>query len=314
LGQHNDEEDRMVWRRMFHPDDEPDTPRNDEEPPERPPQRAVPPHVAERLNLQPRRTGSAVDLRRRLARLQNQREQVAYDIAQGELALEDDNPWKQRVALLTETLETVEADRERAERAEPEPYWQVPPTPITDVAAEIENNVATVRFAVADEQFTYEEPLDWAERGHQIARTELRRVDGDPAKVLPGDVPSTLRDPLLAHLDHALFVFATVLRDSQLDEAPLPTGVTLADLARPCPTCGGWMDSRDRCQACARRKMRLQELFQERGRLLNERAAEIEEQHRMAERLPLARRRLKDIEAEIAVLERKVADGSKPGE
>jgi hypothetical protein len=70
------------------------------------------------------------------------------------------------------------------------------------------------------------------------------------------------------------------------------------------------MDYRGRCQACARRKMRLQELFQERGRLLNERAAEIEEQHRMAEGLPLARRRLRDIEAEIAKLEQKVDEAA----
>ncbi len=300
----------MVWRRIFNPDDEPETPEPSDAQPEAAPQRAVPPHIAERLNIQPKRTGSAVDLRRRLARLRNQREHLLYDIAQGELALEEDNPWKQRVALLTETLETVEADRERAERAEPEPYWQVPPVPITDPEAEIENDVAAVRYTVGDERFAWEEPLDWAERGHQIARTELRRVAGDPAAVLPAEVPAELHDALLAHLDHSLFVFATVLRDAQLDEEPLPTDATLADLARPCPDCGGWMDYRGRCQACARRKMRLQELFQERGRLLNERAAEIEEQHRVAEGLPLARKRLRDIEPQIANLEQKIAESS----
>lgn len=298
----------MVWRRMFHPDDDPDKPRNEDEPPEADARRAVPPHIAEQLNIQPRRTGSAVDLRRRLARLQNQREQTLYDISQGELALEDDNPWKRRTALLTETLETVEADRARAEQAEPEPYWPVSPTPITDPAVRIENDVAAVSYTVGDETFVFEEPLDWAERGHQIARTELGRVSGDPAKAMPADVPAELRDALLAHLDHSLFVFATVLRDAQLDDEPLPANATLADLAKPCPDCGGWMDARGRCQTCARRKMRLQDLFQERGRLLNERAAEIEEQHRMAERLPLARRRLKGIEAEIANLEQKVAE------
>jgi hypothetical protein len=303
----------MVWRRIFQPDDEPEKPEDGGEQQASEPQRAVPPHIAERLNIQPRRTGSAVDLRRRLARLKNQHEQTLYDIAQGELALDDDNPWKQRVALLTETLETVEADRERAERAEPEPYWPVPPTPIRDIAVAIENDVATVSYSVGEERFRYEEPLDWAERGHQIARTELERVVGDPAAAIPADVPADRRGALLAHLDHSLFVFATVLRDAQLDEEPLPTGVTLADLAKPCPDCGGWMDYRGRCQACARRKMRLQDLFQERGRLLNERAAEIEEQHRTAERLPLARRRLKDIEAEIAALEQKIAESGESG-
>lgn len=303
----------MVWRRLFHGGDEPEKPADGGEERGERPARTVPPHIAQRLNLQPRQPGAQVDLRRRHARLENQREQTLYDIAQGELALEDDNPWKRRIALLTETLETVEADRERAERVEPGPFWPVPATPITDIAVTVENDVATVRYRVGDERFVYEEPLDWAERGHQVARSELRRVAGDPVRVMPADVPAELRDALLAHLDHSLFVFATVLRDAQLDEEPPPAGVTLADLAKPCPTCGGWTDYRGRCQACARRKLRLQELFQERGRLLNERAAEVEEQHRMAERLPLARRRLQDIEAELATLERKIAESGDSG-
>ncbi len=298
----------MVWRRIFQPEDEPETHDGAQDQPAEQPQRAVPPHLAARLNLQPRHTGSAADLRRRLTRLENQREQTQFDIAQGELALEDDNPWKQRVALLSETLETVEADRKRVEHIDPEPYWQVPPVPITDPSVRIENDVATVRYTVGDERFTYEEPLDWAERGHQIARMELQRVEGEPETVVPANVPADLREALLAHLDHSLFVFATVLRDTHLDEEPLPTDATLADLARPCPDCGGWMDYRGRCQACARRKMRLQELFQERGNLLNERAAEIEEQHRIAERLPLARKRLRDIEFQIGELEQKIAE------
>jgi hypothetical protein len=304
------EVDRMVWRRLFEPEQDPENP--DETPAASEatgaPKRAVPPHLAERLNLQARRTGTSVDLHRRLTRLRNQQEQTRYDIAQGELALEDDNPWKQRVALLTETLETVEMDRELAEQVIPGPYAPVPPTPITDLDVAVENDVSTVRYTVGDERFVFEEPLDWAERGHQIARTELARTAGETDAVMNFSVPGELRDELLRHLDHSLFVFATVLRDRQLDGEPMPADATLADLAKPCPVCGGWMDYRDRCQYCARRKLRLQELFQERGQLLNERAAEIEEQHRVAERLPLARRRLADIEAEIAKLEQKIAE------
>lgn len=298
----------MVWRRIFQPEDEPETPGGTESQRAETPQRAVPPHIAERIHLQPRHTGSAAELRRRLTRLENQREQTQFDIAQGELALETDNPWKQRVALLTETLETVEADRKRVEQIDPEPYWQVPPVPITDPSVQIENDVATVRYSVGDERFVYEEPLDWAERGHQIARMELQLVEGQPEAVMPDNVPADMEAALLAHLDHSLFVFATVLRDTHLEEEPLPTNATLADLAPPCPVCGGWMDYRGRCQACARRKMRLQELFQERGRLLNERAAEIEEQHRIAERLPLARKRLRDIEFQIGELVQRIAE------
>jgi hypothetical protein len=302
----------MAWRRIFHNEPDPksgDTPgtpadSNDTETP----QRAIPPHLAERLGVQHREPGGRDDLHRRLTRLRNQFTATLYDIEQGELAIEDDNPWKHRIALLSEALETVEADYAQEEAVVPGPFHPVPPTPIVDVNVTVESDVATVRYAVGGEKFVYEEPLDWAERGHQIARTELSQVAGEPAAVMPADVPEALRETLLHHLDHSLFVLATVLRDRTLDEEPLPEGLTLADLARPCPTCGGWTDYRGRCQNCARRQARLHELFRERDRLLNERASEIEEQHRIAERLPLARRRLADVEAELAALEAKIAE------
>ncbi|HEV2129045.1 MAG TPA: hypothetical protein VGR22_10545 [Thermomicrobiales bacterium] len=292
----------MVWRRLFHRQ-----PNDEQRPAAQPDERTLPPHLKEQLKQRPRRTGDAADLRRRLAALRKRRTDALYDIEQGELALEDDNPWKQRIELLGETLETVEADYAEAEEVEPGPYHPLPETPIEDMRVAIENDVATVSFRVGDEPFAYEEPLDWAERGHQIARTELRRTAGDPSTVVPDNVPDELRDELHSHLENSLFVLATVLRDATLDEEPVPEKVTLADLARPCSTCGGWMDVRGRCQHCARRKLRLQELFRERDRLLSERAAEIEEQHRMAERLPLARRRLNDVEAEIAQIEEQLA-------
>jgi hypothetical protein len=293
----------MVWRRIFHQEPDDNQPSGDA------PNRAVPPHLADRLGTRRAEPGSPVDtIRRRLSRLRNQHEATLYDIEQGEMAIEEDNPWKQRVALLTEALETVEADYRAAEAVEPGPYHPVPATPITDIDVAVEDDVARVRYAVGGERFVYEEPLDWAERGHQVTRTELARVAGDPASVMPVDIPAELRAELLHHLDGSLFVLATVLRDRTLDEEPLPEGITLADLAKPCPTCGGWTDYRGRCQYCARRAARLQELFRERDRLLNERASEIEEQHRIAERLPLARRRLVDIEREIEATEQKLAE------
>jgi hypothetical protein len=310
LGAKPSEEDRMVWRRIFHPEQEPDDPR-DAVPaePAANAQRAVPPHLAERLGLQRREPGSAAEaIRRRLSRLRSQYDATVYDIEQGELAIADDNPWKQRVALLTEALETVEAEYRETERVQPGPYHPVPPVPITGVDVAVENDVARVRYTVGDERFSWEEPLDWAERGHQVTRTELVRVQGGPDAVVPADVPAALRDPLHRHIEHSLFVLATVLRDRTLDDEPLPGEITLAHLAMPCPTCGGWTDYRGRCQACARRAARLHELFSERDRLLNERAAEIEEQHRIAERLPLARRRLGDIEREIEAAEVKLAE------
>ncbi len=293
----------MVWRRLFHRQSDDDRPRSADLPEER----ALPPHLKEQFAQRKRRIGDAGDIRRRLAALRKRQSDARYDIEQGELALEDANPWKQRTELLTEALETVEADYVRAEEVEPGPWHPVPETPLTGMRVAIDNDVATVTYLLGDERFVYEEPLDWAERGHQIARTELRRTAGNLDEVMPAGVPEDLRDGLRRHLENSLFVLATVLRDRTLEEEPLTDDITLADLARPCPTCGGWTDYRGRCQHCARRKLRLQDLFRERDRLLNERAAEIEEQHRMADRLPLARRRLADVEAEIVQVEEQLA-------
>lgn len=319
----------MVWRRLFgqqpEPEDDHDSSserRTDEQPstsaerqpdasPRKPSsERKLPAHLAEQFGNRERRTGGVADLERKLATMKGRRTAALYDIEQGELATDDDNPWKQRIALLTESLETVEADRAEAEHVEPGPYHSVPRTPIKDVSVAFENDVATVRFAIEDQRFVYEEPLDWAERGHQITRTEMIRTSGDPATLLPDDTPSDVRDELRRHLEHSLFVMATELRDRKLDDEPLPENLSLADLAQPCPECGGWTDFRGRCQYCARRKIRLQELFRERDRLLNERASEMEERHRLAERLPLARRRLADVEREIEELERKIAEAT----
>lgn len=305
----------MVWRRLFHQEpDNTDESRSDDRSqhgasPETPAggrpggDRSLPPHLQQQLGARRRQTGEPGDLRRRLATLERRRTATLYDIEQGELAASEDNPWKQRIRLLTEALETVEQDYKAAEEVDPGPYHPLPETPVTDIAVTFEEDVATVRYRVGNEPFVYEEPLDWAERGHQITRLELRQVTGDAEKLVPGDTPPELRDALLQHLQTSLFVLATVLRDRTLDEEPLPERIMLADLARPCPTCGGWTDYRGRCQNCAKRTARLQELFRERTKLLNDRAAEVEEQHRMVERLPLARRRLADVEREIAKLE-----------
>lgn len=317
----------MVWRRLFGHQPEPEDDRDSdteqrpaEEPspsaeappgvnPRRPSgERRLPPHLAEHFGKRERPTGGVADLKRRLTTMKGRRTPALYDIEQGELATAEDNPWKQRIALLSESLETVEADRTEAAVIAPGPYHPVPATPITDISIPFENDVATVLFTVGDRQFVYEEPLDWAERGHQIARTELIRAKGEPALLVPEDTPPDMRDELHRHLEHSLFVLATELRDRALDEEQLPENLTLADLAKPCPECGGWTDFRGGCQYCARRKIRLQDLFRERDRLLDERASEMEEQHRLAERLPLARRRLADVEREIEELERKIAE------
>ncbi len=264
--------------------------------------RFLPPHMQRLVDARNEaRERQTPDQRR--AALERKREGILFDIDQGELAQEPENPWTHRIELLTEALGHVEDDIRRAETAEPEPYAPVPATPITDISVSDADGIA-VSFTIGDQRFAYAEVLDWAERGHQVAPPEFRVVESDAAALVPADVPEELREPLTRHLTDSLAVFATDLRDRTLDNEPLPQNPTLADLAKPCPTCGGWMDWRGRCDACTRRKAASQNLLQERNRLLKERSAEAEERSRLVDRLPVARIRLADVERELASLDR----------
>ncbi|MDQ3539666.1 MAG: hypothetical protein M3440_03180 [Chloroflexota bacterium] len=267
--------------------------------------RGMPPHLASAFAERKRRpeSGGSPDeeRKRRLDALKKRRNTILYDVRQGEQAQAENNPWQNRIALLTEALTTVSDDLKRLAAAPKSPYHPLPPTPINIDQVEGGDAVVVV-LRVGDERFEYAEELDWAERGHQIARTDLVRRSGDPARLLPDDTPAELRSALKRHLTNSLFVLATDLRERLLDGEPLPEQITLADLAGPCPECGGWTDWRGTCQACAQRAAAAAELKREEVRLLDERAAEAEERHRLVDRLGIARRRLHDVEIEIAAL------------
>lgn len=291
----------MSWLRFWKRDDVERSPSQPSERAERP----LPPHLAAarartQAGDEPDRTA------RRAAELNRRRQAALFDIEQGELATTPDNPWQERIALLGDALATVKEDVSRLDSAPPEPYAPVPATPIGDIQVS-DDEPPSVSFFVGDEQFRYAEEIDWAERGHQVARGELRVQTGAPLRLVPPDTPASLRDALGAHLTESLFVFASDLRDRVIDGESLPDRPTLADLARPCDTCGGWLDWRGRCQACARRNAERQRLKREADRLLDERASEAEEHHRLVERLPVARRRLADVEIELNALERTAA-------
>lgn len=297
---------KQFWKRTDRGDDDG---RRDTPPPasapDATPSPRLPSHLASAFAERKRPPGSdgspTDDRARRLETLERRRLAFAYDVQQGEQAEGDDNPWQQRIELLTEALATVSDDLKHLADAPKPPYHPVAPTPILIERVEAGDG-ATVVFRIGDERFEYSEDLDWAERGHQITRLDLVHRSGNAAHVVPTDTPPDLRSALQAHLNTSAFVLATDLRDrSQAGEA-LPELITLADLAKPCPRCGGWMDWRGNCQACAQRSAAEKDLKREEIRLLDERAAEFEERHRMIERLPLARRRLRDIESEIAAL------------
>lgn len=308
----------MVWRRIFHHEPDPEKGQQDDRTtPERPPAHSaqpsanppsgedtsprIPLHMQQALSKR-QRTGTS-DPHARLAALRRRREAAIFDLEQGELALQDDNPWKQRSALLTEALETVQQDRAETEQVTPGPFHPLPPTPVSHCTIRFEHDVATVTFSINGHEFRYEEPLDWAERGTQVVRSDLAKTDGSVDALIPQGMPAELHELLRVHLELSLFVFATELRERTLNQEPIPDNVALADFAPPCPVCGGWTDYLGRCQTCARRNAQIQQLDRERNRLLTDRAAEFEEERRMAERLPVARRRLHDIDTEIESIE-----------
>lgn len=263
----------------------------------------LPPHlqriVGQRGTGRPR---PQISVEARRADFERKRLAIQYDIEQGQLASEPDNPWVHRIELLTEALGTVEDDLKVIHQPCNEPYYPLPPTPINDVTISRDPGI-NVSFTIGGHPFRYAEVLDWAERGRQIAPPDLRAIENDVEGLIPREVPEELRGALRHHLTDSLAVFATDLRDRTLEDEPLHHA-TLADLARKCPVCGGWADWRGRCDACTNRKAREQSLRLEQNRLLRERANEVEERHRLAERLPIARRRLADLDAEIGAFER----------
>jgi hypothetical protein len=288
----------MSWLRFWQRDDDDQSLPPASDAAERP----LPPHLAAaRERAQPETPPDRIA--RRAAELHRRRQAALFDIAQGELASSEDNPWQERIALLSEALATVNDDLARLDNTPPEPYAPLPETPITHISVG-DDEPPSVRFSIGDRRFVYAEEIDWAERGHQVTRGELRRQEGDPTSLVPRETPPDVREALDTHLTESLFVFASDLRDRVLDGEPLPSDPTLADLGRPCDACGGWLDWRGRCQACARRNAERLSLKRELDRLMDERASEAEERHRFAERLPVARRRLADVEIELNALER----------
>jgi hypothetical protein len=238
---------------------------------------------------------------RRLIQLRTRWEGVRFDVERAEEATRPDNPWGQRIALLDEAIATVEADLASLDSAKPAPGFPLPPTPISDVRVTT-GDQAEVRFRVGNEAFHFAEEVDWDQRGGPVVRGDLRLRSGDAARLVPGDAPPDRRDDLARHLRDSVVVFATDLRDRALDGEPPPASPTLSDLARPCPECGGWRDWRGTCEACVQRAWQRQQLRAEADRLAAEQTREEDERHRWAERLPIARRRLADIDAEIASL------------
>ena len=74
------------------------------------------------------------------------------------------------------------------------------------------------------------------------------------------------------------------------------------ELARPDELNGGWLDWNGHSALGSEKQAKLREIESEEHRLLAERARDIEDMEKLADRLPIALRRLADVDAEIAAL------------
>lgn len=238
---------------------------------------------------------------RRIAQLRRRRDAILFDVHQGEVAQQPQNPWQERIDLLEEALASVDADERALEATPKQPSTPLPPTPISNIRVNADEP-AKVDFAIGDEPFHFSEEIDWDERGGAVVRGDLRQRTGFVDNLLATDFPEQLRAAAIQHLTDSIAVFATDLRDRALSGQPLPSDVTLADLARVCGECGGWTDWHGRCPDCTARDLKRNALKAEAARLQAEQARESEERHRLAEALPIARRRLAAVDAELASL------------
>ena len=279
----------MVWKRLFG---------RSREAPSKP--AAAAPDAGGVVRRRPPAADPA--MQQRLDTLRQRRDMAAYDLERTVLAQQPENPWRERIELLDRSLATIEEDMRALDAAPRLPVFPLPETPITDIDVRLEEPIA-VSFRIGPEAFRWEEEIDWDQRGGPVVRGQLTRRTGNVATFVPSDVPTERREALQRHLDESITVFAFDLRDRALDGEPLPERPTLADLARPCPRCGDWLDWRGHCATCATRAWQRQNLQQEAARIAKEREEEDADRYKWSERLPVARKRLADIDAEIAKLE-----------
>lgn len=280
----------MVWKRLF---GKTETPVETTPPPPQPDASGV---------LRRQRPAADPAMQQRLETLRRRRDMAAYDLERAEAARQPENPWHERITLLDHSLATIEADLQALDVLPPLTPFSLPETPLNDVTVSLEEPVS-VSFAIGPEHFRWEEEVDWDQRGGPVVRGQIQQRSGNVANILPADVPPARRDDLLRHLAESINVLAVDLRDRAVEGEPLPAHITLADLARPCPACGDWMDWRGHCATCALRAWQRQNLHQEAARLTQEREELEADRYKWSERLTVARKRFADVEAEIAEVE-----------
>lgn len=261
--------------------------------------------VIKRFNVQPRTDVGTQglpddpDLAARVAATRRRRETLVNELRTAQSASDDDNRWKSEVTFIDQALGEIAGDLALIEVRIGVPGEALPAVPISGIAVTLEP-VVSVQFDIGDEAFCYAEPIDWAERGTQLARSELNLESGDPSKLIPEHL-NRVRAELVDHLQQSLFVFASDLRDRAIAGETMPAP-TLLDLALPDATFGGWMDwsghSPVEHKVAVERAHHVREL----ARLEDERAALLRDEARVAENLPFVNRRLAELDKELQAL------------
>lgn len=260
-----------------------------------------------RFNVTPRtdigQSGLPADpeLAAKVATLRRRREGLRNELRDAEAAASSDNRWSMEIRLVSQAIDEVTEERDGLDSAPVPAGVELPETPIAGVTVNLEPS-PQVSFQIGAEAFRYEEPAEWAERGFQVARVELELADGDPARLLPGSVPSDQRDALVEHLSLSLFEFATDMRDRALAEEPLGQA-TLGDLARPAEEDGGWLDWQGNSPIRTALDTERARLDAEIARLEAERTSLAEERDRLAEQAPFIARRLAEVETALTTME-----------
>lgn len=266
----------------------------------------VTPAPAGRFNVRPRTDLVGGELpadqaaASKVSALRKRRDAVLFDVEEATLAGEVANPWLSRVATIEEAARAVEADLAGVARpgaAGPGPA--LPSTAVT-VAANTDAPSPRVTIRVGATEIVYVEDLDWSERGHQLARTELHLESGDVTSLVPPNVTEDQRSELVEVLGDSLFRLATEARDELGADRPSRPSRPLAELAVPDAEFGGWVDVTGSSPRRRAHALRVGELTAELERLRTERDRELEEMARWRERLPIAQRRLRDVDEQIA--------------
>ena len=224
---------------------------------------------------------------------------MANELNAAEAASGPDNRWRSEIRLIDQALEEIAQDLSQVGSAPGEAGWPLPTIPVTEIEVALEP-VVQVQLRIGESEFAYAEPIDWAERGSQLARSDLALERGDIAALVPVEYPGD-RNALIDHLGQSLFVFASDLRDRALAGESMPAA-TLADLARPSQRFGGWLDWAGHSAIEQAWDSERSRLTGESERLIGERAALIADEAKVAEQLPFIRRRLAEIDKEIGAL------------